>query len=103
MRNQEPGCAPAAVESTGPAVVLAPEGDDWRLAQPVDRCRYRHCGRTAVVMLNRGMWRGGRRRPVWWKYCAEHSYNRVALADGIYYAFEPGPNSDWLPAAGGER
>jgi hypothetical protein len=25
---------------------------------------------------------------MWWRYCAEHSYGRVLLEDGIYYAYE---------------
>lgn len=90
MRNQEPDYGLDAVESTpGGPTVLVPEGDDWRLVQPGIRCCYRACGQPAVVELNRGTWRGGRHRPRWWRYCDEHSYSRVILADGIYYAYQP--------------
>lgn len=50
----------------------------WRSRGPV-------CGRPAILELLRG-----NRRPTWYGYCAEHSYGRVLLQDGIYYAYEVG-------------
>jgi hypothetical protein len=67
---------------------------EWRLATPGKRCvsgAQKRCGRPALLELNRGMNRRGGRVDAWWPYCEEHTYGRVLLADGIYYADEPEP------------
>lgn len=67
---------------------------DWRAGGLGRRCRSRGCTSPAELRLNR--WQMTRRRgrvPMWWHYCAEHSYSRV-VHDGVVW--QPGRSEEWF-------
>lgn len=70
--------------------------DEWRVGGNGRTCRARGCLTPAVLRLNRWQHRRGKGRvPMWWHYCAEHSYGRVVYQGRVWEPKRP----DWWHGA----
>lgn len=79
--------------------VLVPDDGKWRVRTRTTEagkfCVYggmHQCRRPAVLELNRSRpnpKNRSERIDQWWGYCERHTFGRVVLNDGIYFAWSP--------------